>query len=46
MSTQLIGAFGITFLVVLTLLRVPLGAAMGLVGLAGRLSSLAPPPFR
>ena len=35
MSTQLIGAFGITFLVVLTLLRVPLGAAMGLVGLAG-----------
>ena len=35
MSTQLIGAFGITALVVLTLLRVPLGAAMGLVGLAG-----------
>ena len=35
MSIQLIGAFGITALVVLTLLRVPLGAAMGLVGLAG-----------
>ena len=35
MSTQLIGALGITVLVVLTLLRVPLGAAMGLVGLAG-----------
>ena len=35
MSTQLIGSLGVTILVILTLLRVPLGAAMGLVGLAG-----------
>jgi C4-dicarboxylate transporter DctM subunit len=35
MSTQIIGSLGVTILVILTLLRVPLGAAMGLVGLAG-----------
>lgn len=35
MTTQLIGAFGILGLVALTLLRVPLGAAMGLTGLVG-----------
>ena len=35
MSVQLIGAIGIGALVLLTLLRVPLGAAMGLVGLIG-----------
>ena len=35
MTTQLIGAFGILGLLALTLLRVPLGAAMGLTGLVG-----------
>ena len=35
MSPQEIGALGILVLIVLTLLRVPLGAAMGLVGLVG-----------
>ncbi len=35
MSVQAIGSLGVIILVVLTLLRVPLGAAMGLVGLAG-----------
>ena len=35
MTTQLIGLFGIAGLVLLTFLRVPLGAAMGLTGLIG-----------
>ena len=35
MTPQEIGALGIVGLIVLTLLRVPLGAAMGLVGLIG-----------
>ena len=35
MSTQLIGLLGIGGLVLLTFLRVPLGAAMGLTGLVG-----------
>ena len=35
MSPQEIGLAGVVILIVLTLLRVPLGAAMGLVGLAG-----------
>lgn len=35
MTPQVIGALGILALVILTFLRVPLGAAMGLVGLAG-----------
>jgi len=35
MTAQAIGAIGILVLIALTLLRVPLGAAMGLVGLAG-----------
>ncbi|MEX2453329.1 MAG: TRAP transporter large permease [Rhodospirillaceae bacterium] len=35
MTPQLIGAYGVIALVVLTFLRVPLGAAMGLVGLVG-----------
>ena len=35
MSPQEIGALGVLILIALTLLRVPLGAAMGLVGLAG-----------
>lgn len=35
MTPQVIGALGILMLVILTFLRVPLGAAMGLVGLAG-----------
>ncbi|HEX9835901.1 MAG TPA: TRAP transporter large permease [Alphaproteobacteria bacterium] len=35
MTPQLIGVYGIAALIVLTFLRVPLGAAMGLVGLAG-----------
>ena len=35
MTTQEIGGIGIVALVLLTLLRVPLGAAMGLVGLVG-----------
>jgi C4-dicarboxylate transporter DctM subunit len=35
MTAQAIGGFGILALIALTLLRVPLGAAMGLVGLAG-----------
>ncbi len=35
MTEQMIGALGILALVSLTLLRVPLGAAMGLVGLVG-----------
>ena len=35
MTPQEIGALGIVALIVLTLLRVPLGAAMGLVGLMG-----------
>ena len=35
MSVQTIGSLGVVILVILTLLRVPLGAAMGLVGLAG-----------
>jgi C4-dicarboxylate transporter DctM subunit len=35
MTAQAIGGIGIAALIVLTLLRVPLGAAMGLVGLAG-----------
>lgn len=35
MSVQAIGSLGVVILVILTLCRVPLGAAMGLVGLAG-----------
>ena len=35
MTPQEIGALGIVALIVLTLLRGPLGAAMGLVGLMG-----------
>lgn len=35
MSVQVIGSLGVIILVIMTLLRVPLGAAMGLVGLAG-----------
>jgi tripartite ATP-independent transporter DctM subunit len=35
MTPQAIGAYGILALVVLTFLRVPLGAAMGLIGLIG-----------
>jgi tripartite ATP-independent transporter DctM subunit len=35
MSPQAIGAIGVVILIGLTLLRVPLGAAMGLVGLVG-----------
>ena len=35
MSAQAIGGWGIVALVILTFLRVPLGAAMGLVGLVG-----------
>ena len=35
MSVQAIGSLGVIVLVALTLMRVPLGAAMGLVGLAG-----------
>ena len=35
MTAQTIGALGILVLIVLTFARVPLGAAMGLVGLAG-----------
>jgi tripartite ATP-independent transporter DctM subunit len=35
MTPQIIGVYGIVGLVLLTFLRVPLGAAMGLVGLAG-----------
>ncbi len=35
MSPQIIGVYGIGVLILLTFLRVPLGAAMGLVGLVG-----------
>jgi tripartite ATP-independent transporter DctM subunit len=35
MTAQAIGGLGVVVLIVLTLLRVPLGAAMGLVGLVG-----------
>ncbi len=35
MTPQLIGVYGIGVLILLTFLRVPLGAAMGLVGLVG-----------
>jgi tripartite ATP-independent transporter DctM subunit len=34
-SPQIIGVYGILVLILLTFLRVPLGAAMGIVGLAG-----------
>jgi tripartite ATP-independent transporter DctM subunit len=35
MTAQIIGALGIVALITLTLVRIPLGAAMGLVGLVG-----------
>jgi hypothetical protein len=35
MSAQVIGVYGLLALIVLTFLRIPLGAAMGLVGLVG-----------